>query len=395
MARNRSFFLVLLAGGVGMALALCASASIPLMINHQGAVQVAGTSYTGTGFFRFAFIEASSGNNLWTNDGSNLGAAGMPTSPVSLVVDEGLYSVQLGDVGIPGMALLSSAVFNSDDVRLRIWFDDGTHGAQQLVPDQPVTSVAYAYRSLFADQASNADLIDGRDSTAFAEATHDHPLYSLSGTLNDAQIPDDITVNYAAAAGNADTLDGMHAAAFMPATTDLWVDTAGDTMTGSLTVEETVTAPAYAFPSEQTQFFSIPSAAFVRASNSVNCYIDNGSVSGSVSGTAVQVLAPFNLPNGARLVGYKVNCRALDASFQLQVKLLRQPDSGSMLITNSTLTVAGTGGNTTLFSPALDVTIDNEDYAYLVQADWVTPPTATDTKLYNVHIQYSVTGLRP
>jgi hypothetical protein len=430
MWRNHSCYFILMAAGLSLALAWGAWAAIPLMINHQGVVKVGGTNYAGTGLFRFAFVEGSGGTNLWTNDGSNLGVAVMPVNPVPLDVDQGLYSVPLGDVSIPGMVAVPSTVFNSEKVLLRIWFDDGAHGLEQLAPDQAVTSMAYAYKALYAeqaftaDQAENTNLIDGRDSTAFAEAAHDHPLYSLSGTLNDAQIPDDITVNHAATANDADTVDGSHAEAFMSALTDLWVNTTGDAMTGNLVVngnvglgvdpplarldvsgdakvsgnldiQGTVAATAYSFPAEQIQYFSVPSPAFVRGTSNMYCYIDNGSVSGSMAAAAVQVLAPINLPNGSRLVGYKVNCRDLDAMNNLTVRLIRQLDSGSASVVNSTMSTSGVPGHTTLVSPVLDLTIDNEQFAYLVQADWVTPATISDIKLFNVHVQYAVSGLRP
>jgi hypothetical protein len=59
------------------------------------------------------------------------------------------------------------------------------------------------------------------------------------------------------------------------------------------------------------------------------------------------------------------------------------------------MSTSGVPGHTTLVSPVLDLTIDNEQFAYLVQADWVTPATISDIKLFNVHVQYAVSGLRP
>jgi hypothetical protein len=71
-----------------------------------------------------------------------------------------------------------------------------------------------------------------------------------SGTVADARIASTITrdnevmtivlANDGAGSGlDADLLDGQHASAFMPAATDNWVNTTGDTMTGSLNITGT------------------------------------------------------------------------------------------------------------------------------------------------------------
>lgn len=141
-----------------MLLMLCAvptHAAIPLAINHQGTVQVNGAPFTGTGLFRFAIVSSGAGN-LWTNDGTEIGTAGTPVAAVSLSVENGLYSVGLGDTGLANMTALPSTVFDSPNVALRIWFDDGTNGNLQLSPDHLLTSVPYAFSSRHADTAAES-----------------------------------------------------------------------------------------------------------------------------------------------------------------------------------------------------------------------------------------------
>ena len=65
-------------------------------------------------------------------------------APVSLAVTKGLYAVALGDVDVPNMAALPPDVFTNSDVRLRVTFDDGVHGAQQLSPDVRIAAAGYA-----------------------------------------------------------------------------------------------------------------------------------------------------------------------------------------------------------------------------------------------------------
>ena len=145
-----------------------AQAAIPLLINHQGVVQVSGTAFDGMGLFKFGFLDAN-GLWLWTNDGAHLGESAAFTAPdaaVELTVRNGVYAVILGDTSRTNMTALPSAVFDDPDIKLRVFFDDGTveHGEQLLEPDQPVTATAYAYRALdadHADAAGDADTVDG------------------------------------------------------------------------------------------------------------------------------------------------------------------------------------------------------------------------------------------
>ncbi|MCG3199548.1 MAG: N-acetylneuraminate epimerase [bacterium] len=130
--------------------------AIPLTVNHQGVVTVNGAPFTGTGLFRFALIDPISGLNLWTNDGSTDGAANMPTNAVEVPVTNGLYSVGLGDATLTNMVPLPSTVFDTDNLRLRVWFDDGVNGALRLEPDQPLTSAPYAFHAARSESADVA-----------------------------------------------------------------------------------------------------------------------------------------------------------------------------------------------------------------------------------------------
>jgi hypothetical protein len=118
-------------------------AQVPQMINYQGRVLVDSTNFDGTGQFKFALINAATGDTLWRNSGAP--GPGEPAQPVSLPVSRGLYSVLLGDATLPNMNVIPNTVFNSSDVRLRVWFSDGgAAGFQQLDPDQRIAAVGYA-----------------------------------------------------------------------------------------------------------------------------------------------------------------------------------------------------------------------------------------------------------
>ena len=122
---------------------LTASADVPQLINYQGRVAVGSVNFDGTGQFKFALVNDSGSTTFWSNDGtSNAGAE--PTAAVSLSVTKGLYSVQLGDLGLANMQAVPASVFNNSDVRLRVWFNHGVNDFQLLSPDQRLTTVGYA-----------------------------------------------------------------------------------------------------------------------------------------------------------------------------------------------------------------------------------------------------------
>jgi hypothetical protein len=131
-----------------------AQAQSNLPLNAQGRVTVDGLAFNGTGRFKFALVQSTGRALLWNNDGSTALPNFEPTASVSLPVTRGLYSVLLGDTNIAGMTkLIPPAIFDNSDVRLRVWFNDGTHGFQQLTPDQRLAAVGHAMKALVATEA--------------------------------------------------------------------------------------------------------------------------------------------------------------------------------------------------------------------------------------------------
>ncbi len=119
-------------------------AQVPQIINYQGRVQVGTTNFDGTGQFKFALVNQNGSVTYWSNDGTST-AGSQPTNAVSLSVAKGLYSVLLGDTSVAGMTgAIPPSVFSNPDVRLRVWFNNGTNGSQLLTPDQRIASTGYA-----------------------------------------------------------------------------------------------------------------------------------------------------------------------------------------------------------------------------------------------------------
>lgn len=118
-------------------------AEVPQVISYQSRIAVDGVNFTGAGQFKFALVDRLGTSTFWSNDGSSSGG-GQPTNAVPLSVTNGLCSVLLGDASLINMTAIPVSVFANSDVRLRVWFHDGTHGWQQLTPDERIASVGYA-----------------------------------------------------------------------------------------------------------------------------------------------------------------------------------------------------------------------------------------------------------
>ncbi len=118
---------------------------IPQLINYQGRIAIGtpAVNFEGYGQFKFALVDGGSSATLWSNDGTS-SAGSEPDAAVTLQVTKGLYSVLLGNAALPHMTAIPYSVFARPDVRLRVWFDDGTRGFQLLTPDQRVAAVGYA-----------------------------------------------------------------------------------------------------------------------------------------------------------------------------------------------------------------------------------------------------------
>ena len=136
------------------------AASPPTLVSYQGYVKVSSVAYTGTGYFKFAVMDAASGNgatNYWANDGT---ASGEPSASLALAVNGGLFNVMLGDTSLAGMTQpLTQGAFNQTTTYLRVWFSQTASGPfQALDPNQRIGSVAYALR---AERALTSDIALG------------------------------------------------------------------------------------------------------------------------------------------------------------------------------------------------------------------------------------------
>ena len=169
-SRLTALFIALVVMGSGRAFA------VPSLLNHQGRIAVIGENFNGSGQFKFALVNANGSVTYWSNDGSST-AGSEPTAAVTLTVAKGLYAVLLGNTELTNMTAIAPAALEYADVRLRVWFNDGTIGFQRISPDQRLAAVPYSIQSrkaLAADALNgllSGDVTGGQATTTIADAT--------------------------------------------------------------------------------------------------------------------------------------------------------------------------------------------------------------------------------
>jgi len=149
-----------------------ATPNTPSTISYQGRILVNGARFNGAGLFKFTVVNSAGDAAYWSNDGTGLGAAPFqPTDHITLTVNNGIFGIAFGDTSIAGMTQpITAGIATSPDRSLRVWFNDGALGWQQLAPDVTLSSVPYAFvadssasatTATTATSSHNADLLGG------------------------------------------------------------------------------------------------------------------------------------------------------------------------------------------------------------------------------------------
>jgi len=243
-------------------LPLTVYAEVPQRMNYQGYLTNPVGNPVADGSYNMIFSiydVAVGGADLWSES-------------QAVTVTKGVYDVQIG-VSTGTNPFPANLFEGNRYLGVTVDTDD------EMTPRQLLTTTA------FSMHAADADTLDGMDSTSFSLTGHSHFFADITGSASDAQIPDSITINYAATAnsantaisattagyavtagsadtadtansattagyattaGDADTVDGEHASAFADSShnhdsryytdeeSDLrYVNVAGDSMSGS------------------------------------------------------------------------------------------------------------------------------------------------------------------
>jgi hypothetical protein len=210
----------------------------PTVVSYQGQVSVSGIAYSGTGYFKFAFVDLGGATTSWSNDGTAVDGA-EPSNAVAIPVSSGLFEVLLGDTSMPNMTQpLTASVIDRSGCYLRVWFSpSGEDGSfTQLAPDQQVAAVPYSLQADVAVTTDNADRLDGRDGSEYqlvisgdcgegrairligsngsVTCQTDNPNTYTAGNQLDLVGSEFVVVEGAGSTLNADTLDGQDSSVF-------------------------------------------------------------------------------------------------------------------------------------------------------------------------------------
>jgi hypothetical protein len=111
-------------------------------------VDSAGSGYTNAPAVTIAPPpDTLSFTTFWSNDDSSVNGS-EPTNAVAVTVDNGLFTVRLGDATLSNMSAFPAGLFLQSDLHLRLWFSDGVSGFAALSPTQPLTATPYALTAL-------------------------------------------------------------------------------------------------------------------------------------------------------------------------------------------------------------------------------------------------------
>jgi hypothetical protein len=174
-----------------IASAIVTQAQVPQLINYQGRVAV-GTppvNFDGSGHFKFALVNANGSTTYWSNDGTST-AGSAPTAAVMLPVVKGLYNVLLGDTALTNMTAVPTSVFTNSDVRLRVWFNDGTNGFQLLTPDQRIAAVGYAIVAGSAQTVADGAITSAKIATGAITSSQ-----LANGAVGSAKLASNLTLS--------------------------------------------------------------------------------------------------------------------------------------------------------------------------------------------------------
>lgn len=148
---------------LGLVLLQTSYGQAPGVVSHFGFVQVGGVPFTGAGQFKAALVDGTGATTFWSHDGTSV-AGSEPLSSFNTNLVNGRYSFGLGDTSIANVTQsIPASVFANTGVYLRLWFSNGVHGFQQLIPDQSMVSVPYALHAakVANDAIESAQIADG------------------------------------------------------------------------------------------------------------------------------------------------------------------------------------------------------------------------------------------
>ncbi|MCP3872744.1 MAG: hypothetical protein GY699_06255 [Desulfobacteraceae bacterium] len=174
-----------------------AVAQVPGIFNYQGYLTDDMDSPLANKTYSITFsIYNHTGALLWTEIQSNV------------EVSDGVFNVQIPE---------NPAAYPLPEFAGEMYLGIKIGADPEMSPRQQLTSVPFSIKS------GDTDMLQGHIPDDFSGQGHLHDFGDINGAVSDGQVPNNITVNYAAnaglansatSAGNADTVDSKHASDF-------------------------------------------------------------------------------------------------------------------------------------------------------------------------------------
>ena len=138
--------------------------AVPLVIQYQGHIQELGTAFVGDGFFKFLLV-GEQNKVLWHHDTTSL-SSGQPAGSLVINVSRGAFSIGLGGSTTQP---LNPSIFTNDSLSLRVWFGVSRDRIERLIPDRPISAVAFAIQAQNAVRAEAAVRVENLGDASVAE----------------------------------------------------------------------------------------------------------------------------------------------------------------------------------------------------------------------------------
>ncbi len=390
------FCLVILTAGICRA--------VPNRISFQGQLMENGATLTG--FRNVTF-------SIWSSDAGGEPADALWHESQNVEVVNGIYQVYLGEnTPFPADLHLNEELFLQLDVL------HPSEGMQRLSPLMPFTSTLFAFQAAHADDAGT---LEGH---SLADLDAAYVVRGETGAVGTGEIADgsvttadladraclnEILDDDGSGSGlNADLLDGKDSNYFANSkhTHDSrYVNTGGDTMTGTLTMADARVGGDLNYTTAKTRYLNIPASAFVSTGGSDEqwrySYYPYAYLYGT--GTAypysVSAVAPVQLPQGARVTEFAafysddhpVNGLVIQSTLQRQRLLNTSPDIG-MAYVYANVNV----DSSSIYKESDEVInypiINNESYQYQIQVDFENRGgvAGNSIRFYGARIEYTI-----
>ena len=139
-------------------------AGAPTIVSYRGISGMEIHPMMARVILNFPLWDTTGSTQYWSNDNNS-----PPASPVTLLVNQGLFNILLGDTTLSGMVqALSADVFTNPNTRLRVWFSPDNSTWNQM-PDQVVAAVPYALQAQDAANADHAAIADSATNATNAD----------------------------------------------------------------------------------------------------------------------------------------------------------------------------------------------------------------------------------